>query len=107
MGWLARRHVLLWLILLGIVPALVLDLAGVGPEAASGWRVLGAVALTFGFPYYTVELLVGLLSGVRGSPPATVHLVAATVSAFGLLLGDRAISRWVSGRRAEVRDQAI
>jgi hypothetical protein len=90
---------LLWLVPLGIAPALLIDLVGIGPEDAGVWPVLGMMAVWLGFPYYFVEGLLALLFHVRGTPPATLHVIAAALTALLLILADR-------GGRAFVRATA-
>ena len=90
---------LLWLVPLGVAPALIMDLAGVGPDDAGVWSVVTGMALWLGFLYYLVEALLGLLFHVRGPPPAALHLIAAALTTLLLILVDR-------GWRAFVRATA-
>jgi hypothetical protein len=107
MNRLARLHPILWLVPLGVAPALALDLAGVGPDATGLWPVLMPMALWMGFPYYAVEALIGMLADIQGPPSAAVHVAAAGATTLLLVLADQACVRLLRRRRVVIRDRVV
>jgi hypothetical protein len=65
MRWLAHSRALLWLALIAVVPAAILDLAAIGPDAAPFWSPVVVLAGMFGFPYYALQSLIGITTGAE------------------------------------------
>jgi hypothetical protein len=107
MSRVARIHPILWLVPLGVAPALLLDLVRIGPDATGVWPPLMVMALWLGFPYYMVEAVIGLLGNIHGPPSAALHVASAVVATLLLVLADRAFVRLLSRRRADVGNRAI
>ena len=77
MRLLIQSRALLWLALLAVVPAAILDVVAIGPDSLA-WQLLRFLAGTFGFPYYALQSLLGIDPGIEED----LSLVTVALSAL-------------------------
>jgi hypothetical protein len=97
MRWLAHSRALLWLGLIAVVPAAMLDLAAIGPDAAGFWSPVIVLAGVFGFPYYALQSLIGITPGVEGALSPVEVVLSAVLAALPFVA-----AHWLLVRRFRV-----
>ena len=97
MRWLAHSRALLWLALIAVVPAAILDLAAIGPDAARFWSPVVVLAGVFGFPYYALQSLIGITTGAEGFLTPVEVVLSAVLAALPFVA-----AHWLLLRRLRV-----